>query len=352
MDRRIMMPNVAGVFAMLLNFRDSRVKARIRPLFDEDCARIARGELPERAWETDIYVTRRCNMSCSYCYIKEYFDRGQVFKDPDIQLLRCLIDRIAPKTYGLVVLGGEPLIRKDLSQVLAYAREQGIPSIRISSNGTFVNDSTEALRYVDRLNISLDATRKREFPQLVAKMLVDVPQAKQAMGNEFPAVCISYTLSHSEVFDTDILPIINYARTNGFDIKFLPCKYPNKDVNWELLRTVVDRAREYVDDGALLNISDLVTQISHEFLFRNCLQGMQFYIDFEGHFLYPCDEYPEHRVGRIYDHSVENLYRMGVEKYGRYPSATEKTCLRCKSYCHAENSYGYRHPERQLANLG
>jgi MoaA/NifB/PqqE/SkfB family radical SAM enzyme len=290
-------------------------------------------------------------MSCSYCYVREYFDRGCVFKDPDIQLLCCLIDRIASKTYGLVVLGGEPLIRKDLSQVLAYARERGIPSIRVSTNGTFVRDSTEVLRYVDRLNISLDATRKREFPQLVDKMLIDLQKAQRALGTEFPAVCISYTLSDSEIFETDVLPIINYAQANGFDIKFLPCKYPNKEVDWGLLRGIVEKTRGYVGDEMLLNITDLVAQISHEFLFRNCLQGMQFYIDFEGYFLYPCDEYPEHRVGRIYDHSVEDLYRMGMVKYGSYPSATEKTCLRCKSYCHAENSYGFRHPEKQLAKL-
>ena len=72
------------------------------PLFVADCDRIAKGEMPSRAWETDIYVTRRCNMSCSYCYVKDYFDREYPFIDPDLQQLYALIDRIADRTFSLL----------------------------------------------------------------------------------------------------------------------------------------------------------------------------------------------------------------------------------------------------------
>lgn len=336
---------------MLLNFKDESIKPKIRPLFEEDCQRIAKGERPKRAWETDIYVTRRCNMTCSYCYIKDYFDRGYTFVDPDIEQLYHLIDKLTAETYGLVVLGGEPLIRKDLALLFKYARDKGIPSIRVSSNGTFVKQSMQALSHIDRLNISLDATRKREFPGIVQRMLTDVEEVKKDMEIDFPAICISYTLAEDENFEHNILPIIEYATGNNFNIKFLPCKYHNKDVDWEQLKVVVKRARELVGKETLLNVTGLTGQISHQFLFRNCLQGIQYYIDFEGYFLYPCDEFPDQKVAKIYDYSIDELYKTGMEKYGIYPDEKEETCLCCKSYCHAENSFNYRNPQRQLSYL-
>lgn len=333
---------------MLLNFKNKDVMARIRPILEADCTRIAMGELPERAWETDIYVTRRCNMTCSYCYINEYFDRGHPYVDPEMEQLCRLIDKLSGRTYGLVILGGEPLIRQDLHEFLRYARQKDIPSIRAATNGTFVKRSMEALSYFDRLNISLDATRKREFPDVIEKMLIDVLEVKKEMRHEFPDICISYTLSQDEIFERDIVPVIAYAAENDFNIKFLPCKYPDKDVNWALLRKVIEQTLEIVEEDRLLNIADLTQKITNEFLFENCLQGMQFYIDFEGYFLYPCDEYSNQRVAKISDYTLDELYRMGMQKYGIYPNKKEKTCLRCKSYCHAENSYNYQHPERQL----
>jgi len=335
---------------MLLNFKDKTVKTKTKLLFEQDCKRIDKGLFPNKAWETDIYVTRRCNMSCSYCYIKDYFDREYKFIDPEIQQLFNLSDKLAEKTYGLVILGGEPLIRNDLHEILKYARKKGIPSIRIASNGTYIKRSIEALQYIDRLNISLDATRKIEFPDLIERMLVDVAKVKKEMGTDFPSICISYTLTENENFEHKIIPIVEYALQNDFNIKFLPCKYPGKTVNWEQLKIIVNKIRKLIgNDEILLNIPELVEQISHEFLFKNCLQGIQFYIDFEGYFLYPCDEFPNQRVAKIYDYSIDELYQMGKEMYGVYPSEQELTCLYCKSYCHAENSFNYRYPERQLS---
>ena len=246
---------------MLLNFKSDKVRAAIRPLFAADCERIARGQLPERAWETDIYVTRRCNMSCSYCYVKDYFDRDYPFVDPSLPQLWALIDALADKTYGLVVLGGEPLVRRDLAEILRYARERGIPSIRVATNGTLVKRAMEALRYVDRINVSLDGTRKHEFPEVVERMQRDICEVRQEMGRDFPSVCISYTLAQNDLFEQDILPVIRFARENGFDIKFLACKYPNNDVNWDFLRAVVERARGYVCDETLLNVRELTQKI-------------------------------------------------------------------------------------------
>jgi len=80
-------------------------------------------------------------MSCSYCYITEYFDRGYTFIDPDIEQLFTLIDKLATKTYGLVLLGGEPLVRKDLHQLLKYARLQGKNNLTLAPLILFIQSN-------------------------------------------------------------------------------------------------------------------------------------------------------------------------------------------------------------------
>jgi MoaA/NifB/PqqE/SkfB family radical SAM enzyme len=333
---------------MLHNFKDRKIKVAVKPYFEEDCKKIAAGQKPDRAWETDIYITRRCNLSCSYCYIREYFDRDYQFQDPDIKLIFSLLDKLAGKTYGLVILGGEPLIRKDFAEILKYARRVGIPTIRTSSNGVFIKQSMAAIKYLDRMNISLDATRNKEYPKVMEKMLADLVKVKNIMGRDLPEICISYTLAGDEEFKKDIAPIIDFAQGNGFKIKFIPCKYPNQHVNWGQFKKIIKKTVANYGEKILLNVPELSELITDNFLFKNCLQGIQFYIDFEGNFLYPCDEYSNHKVGKIYDYTLDELYKLGQEKFGIYPDPKRKACRQCKSYCHAENSYNYRHPQRQL----
>ena len=81
-------------------------------------------------------VTRRCNLKCVHCY-------AQATNRPDDNELsttdgRQLIDDLAQ--FGVPVIlfsGGEPLVRKDLPQLAAYAVEKGMRAV-ISTNGTLI----------------------------------------------------------------------------------------------------------------------------------------------------------------------------------------------------------------------
>jgi len=334
---------------MLLSVKDLFLREKLFVDLIVDCRLIEQGYFPEKAWETDIYITRRCNISCSYCYINDYFPGSQIFKDPTLDKIKNIIEQLAGKTHCLVILGGEPLIRKDLPDILKYAKDKGIPSNRIASNGIFIKKQLEALKYIDRLNISIDSTRIREYPHQIEQMMKDIVDVKNEILDDFPELCIGYTLTQDEKFERDILPVVKYAIENDFDVKFLPCKYVDKILNWDQLRDVVEKCHNYISDvNKLINIKGLVDKGNSEFLFNNCLQKIQYYIDFDGYFLYPCDEYPENKVGKIFDHPIDELWNMGVKKFGMYPDKNSEVCMNCKSYCHAENSYNYQNPERQF----
>lgn len=102
-------------------------------------------------------VTRRCNLSCVHCYTdscnQEYPNELTTAEG------KSFIDDLASfKIPALLFSGGEPLIRKDLFELAAYAVSKGLRPV-LSTNGTLI-DETVARQLKDLgfiyIGISLD----------------------------------------------------------------------------------------------------------------------------------------------------------------------------------------------------
>ena len=87
-------------------------------------------------------VTRRCNLYCEHCYAGADLDAasGELTTAEGKQLLDELAD------YGVPVVlfsGGEPLVRDDLEELVAYASDAGIRPV-LSTNGTLATPERAA----------------------------------------------------------------------------------------------------------------------------------------------------------------------------------------------------------------
>ena len=82
-------------------------------------------------------ITRTCNLHCAHCYASSQDEQypGELDTDQAKAVLRDLSDYNVP-----VVLfsGGEPTIRPDLVELIAYANEQSNLNPLISTNGTLL----------------------------------------------------------------------------------------------------------------------------------------------------------------------------------------------------------------------
>ncbi|WP_028548872.1 GTP 3',8-cyclase MoaA [Paenibacillus sp. UNC451MF] len=114
-----------------------------------------------------ISVTDRCNLRCVYCMPEE----GMQF-EPDERLLT--FDEIVEVVRVLAALGlrklritgGEPLVRKNIEQLIArLSAINGIEDIALTTNGIFFASKAEQLRAagLTRINISLDSLRADRF---------------------------------------------------------------------------------------------------------------------------------------------------------------------------------------------
>lgn len=112
-----------------------------------------RGDRPIVVWNS----TQACNLKCTHCYASACADPA-----PDeltTAEARTMIDDLAAMGAPVLLFsGGEPLMRKDMFDLGAYARDKGM-RITISSNGTLI-DAPTAKRIKDTgfvyVGISID----------------------------------------------------------------------------------------------------------------------------------------------------------------------------------------------------
>lgn len=103
-------------------------------------------------------ITNRCNLKCAHCCINAtgiMSDKKDLSKKEVINILDKIIEWNPRK---IMLSGGEPMIRADFFEIIAYLRERYKRKIIISTNGTCINSSNveKLISSVDQIDISLD----------------------------------------------------------------------------------------------------------------------------------------------------------------------------------------------------
>lgn len=101
-------------------------------------------------------ITEGCNLRCPYCYASsEKCLPGELTTEESVDLM---LQAAAIGVRTVVFTGGEPMLRKDLFEVAAAARRQGMRA-NLITNGTMVRTPEIAdtiARTFDRVTVSID----------------------------------------------------------------------------------------------------------------------------------------------------------------------------------------------------
>jgi heme d1 biosynthesis radical SAM protein NirJ len=102
-------------------------------------------------------LVRRCNLTCKHCYsISADIDFPDELSTAEI--LRVMDDLKAARVPALILSGGEPLLRPDIFEIAARAKQLGF-YVGLSSNGTLIDESNIdriAATGFDYVGVSLD----------------------------------------------------------------------------------------------------------------------------------------------------------------------------------------------------
>lgn len=112
-----------------------------------------------------LHITHHCNLNCIGCY--SAVDARNTRRDLTLDELRGIIDALADAgCQHMVISGGEPFLRDDLSAIVAYVRERGIASVDVLTNGTAVTPERLAAiaPYVGRVSVSFDGPNAEAAP--------------------------------------------------------------------------------------------------------------------------------------------------------------------------------------------
>ncbi len=81
----------------------------------------------------ELFLENKCNNKCIFCY---YTDKELAAKKYlSLEEIKGRIKQIRKETDSIVFNGGEPTLRKDLPDVIKYAKSQGFKKIKLLSNG-------------------------------------------------------------------------------------------------------------------------------------------------------------------------------------------------------------------------
>ncbi|MDP6933921.1 MAG: radical SAM protein, partial [Myxococcota bacterium] len=177
---------------------------------------------PGRPDQVHLSVTDRCFLPCTHCDIWKN-------RDPDLpgavwfDLIDRLGDWCAPASMNFV--GGEPLLRRDLEELLGHARDRGFRT-SFNTNGWLIDEArarTVASSGVGTVYVSLDgihaetvdATRGREGSHARAVRAIELLDAQ--VGPQVVVACIIHGRNAREIPE-----LLAWVRARGLQLVMQP----------------------------------------------------------------------------------------------------------------------------------
>jgi cyclic pyranopterin phosphate synthase len=171
-----------------------------------------------------LSVTDRCNLRCEYCMPEEeyaWLSRDDLLQFDEIRTLVSIFRALGVAKVRLT--GGEPLLRRNLPDLVALLTADGELDVTLTTNGVLLGDLAEPLKAagLSRLNISLDTMRPDRFAALTrqnqhAAVLDAIVQAGRLFsGNKLDTVVMR------GVNDDELVDLIEYGASVGAEVRFI-----------------------------------------------------------------------------------------------------------------------------------
>jgi len=312
------------------------------PCYLRDMYRVKRGKRPKKALDTVLHITMNCNLRCEYCYIardKKLFPNKYKESGLPQEDIKKILDNIKRNSMTVTFFGGEPFVRKDLTELVRYAKEEiRMPMVNITTNGTLLKEKKNALQYIDMLGVSYDQTRMHQYPKKMKTMLMDLEELSRA--GQTKNVTFDVTMKHDDHVD-ELFPFFEYCKHNDFKVFLQPVRYDNNVYEWKAYKKQFKTIFERYGDSMITNNDRVVTNLDANYIRENCIPNIKYIIDVNGQLIYPCERFSHQKVGSTIFEDIGQLYDRAEKQLGSFPN---KTCGDCGMQCYTEVGTIYQKP--------
>ncbi|MEO2116840.1 MAG: GTP 3',8-cyclase MoaA [Methanocaldococcus sp.] len=114
-----------------------------------------------------ISITNKCNLQCFYCHREGHdSNNNRYMTAEEIGIIAKTSTKFGVKK--IKISGGEPLLRKDICEIIENIRDEKIKDISLTTNGILLENLAETLKDIglNRVNVSLDTLN----PELYKKI--------------------------------------------------------------------------------------------------------------------------------------------------------------------------------------
>lgn len=204
-------------------------------------------------------LTDRCNLRCTYCMPADmrFLPRSELLTPNEI--VRLADAFVARGVTRIRLTGGEPLVRKDLADIvprIGALRACGLEEVTLTTNGMLLVSHAPMLAAagVERVNVSLDTLDPDQFRAItrggdIAQVLTGIDAARSA------GLAVKINMVAQRGLNQDQLPaMIEYCDARGMDLALIETMPlgPEAASSSDSYIALADFVRPLTDAGAQL----------------------------------------------------------------------------------------------------
>jgi cyclic pyranopterin phosphate synthase len=247
-----------------------------------------------------ISITNKCNLQCFYCHKEGHnSDNNRYMTAGEIGTIAKTSTKFGVRK--IKISGGEPLLRRDICEIIENIKDERIRDISLTTNGILLENIADKLKDagLDRVNVSLDTLNPKLYKKITKVGDVErvVSGIKRAIDVGLTPLKVNFLAMSINI--KDLTDIMEFCRDVGAIlqiIEFIPLKEELKKYYYDIspieneikekadkviTRKFMQNRKKYIVDG--LEIEFVRPMDNSEF----CMHCTRIRLTYDG-YLKPC----------------------------------------------------------------
>ncbi|CAM4497436.1 radical SAM protein [Paenibacillus macerans] len=248
-----------------------------------------------------LALTNKCNLKCKHCSASADIRFTDALTTDKIKETIDRIVKLRPEAVNLT--GGEPMMRVDFMEVLAYLRAKYDGAVLLATNGLFINEKNagQLLKYIDHISFSVDGYDEETCAKI---------RGRGIFGRVIRNIHLLKSLGFKKISLS--MTITNYTYDGGRERFLHLCEQLEVE---PIVRTLTSEGRAGVNSEELFPSQPLAAKnVPKDLNCRLCSPGKrELFIGANGN-IYPCGglmESDHFILGNIFNNDLLELLTIG-----------------------------------------